>query len=41
MEIYNFSLCKEVKDNHLYVVLRDDRTYTARDAESSRVYMCS
>lgn len=36
--IYNFSLCKEVKDNHLNVVFRDNRTDTVCDAESS---MCT
>lgn len=38
MQIYNFSLCKEVKDNHLNVVLWDNRTDTVSDAESS---MCT
>lgn len=36
--IFNFSLCKEVKDNHLNVVLWDDRTDTVGDAKSS---MCT
>lgn len=34
MEIYNFSLCKEVKDNHLNVVLCNNRADTVCDAMS-------
>lgn len=30
--MYNFSLCKEVKDNHLNVVLRDNTTDAILDS---------
>lgn len=41
MQIYNFSLCKEVKDNHLNVVLLRQQNRHCLRRRVLHVYMCS